>query len=92
MKLFRIIAALAILVLLVPIMLPLIAMLVAQSQGCRMNEGGSTPCVIFGHDFGDMFGFLAVLPWMSFFILPAAALVVVCWIIVEIVRAVSRRK
>lgn len=92
MKIFRVIAALLILCLITPLVLPLVASGVAKLAGCQMHEGGSSACPILGIEFGDFFAFLAVLPWISFTTLPLAIVLAAVWLVAEIIRGVSRGK
>ena len=76
--------------LITPLLLPLVASGVANLAGCQVHEGGPSPCLILGMEFGELFAFLAVLPWLSFATLPIAAVVIVAWFIAETVCRLAR--
>lgn len=90
MKTFRIIAILALFVLLLPVVLPLLGVLVAQAAGCQMNEAGASPCLVFGVDLGGTLAFLGVVPWLGFYTLPLGAALLALWIAVEVISVIWR--
>jgi len=88
------IRALAIIVLIgaLPLVSLLSAVAVTSLYGCALDEGSVHPCLVLGHDLGELFYAMAVSAWLMFFTLPAAALALVVWLIVIIVARIRRRK
>lgn len=58
---------------LLPVAAGLAAGYVGTALGCTVNEAGASPCLVGGVDIGGTLGTFAVLPWLGFFTLPAAA-------------------
>lgn len=48
-----------------PIILSLIAGMVANSFGCRLDEGSVHPCLAFGKDIGGVLYFWGMLGWFA---------------------------
>ena len=46
-----------------PLVLMLLALLIASPFGCRLEEGSVHPCVILGLDFGTLLYTMAVAGW-----------------------------
>ena len=75
-----------------PIISVTIAGVVANSHGCRLDEGSVHPCVIGGHDYGETLYTLGVLGWLMLVTLPAGALAFVVWLIVLLVHFANWRR
>ena len=80
---FRWIAGLGIVVLLLPVAMPFVAHAVARLLGCTLNESSSAPCRLAGVDIGGFLHSLSMLGWMGIATLPAACVVALGWIIAE---------
>jgi hypothetical protein len=64
---------------------------VAGAYGCRLDEAGVYPCVIFGHDFGDLLGAMGVLGWAGLVTIPAALAVLGLWGAARLLRLARKR-
>lgn len=65
---------------------------VANTQGCKVDEGLVHPCIIGGHDYGQLLYTLGVLGWLMLVTLPAGALALMIWLIVLILHRASWRR
>ncbi len=54
---------------------------IANAYGCKVDEGSVHPCIINGHDYGELLYSLGVLGWLMLVTLPAGALAFVFWLI-----------
>lgn len=59
-----------------PVLAGLAAGEVGTALGCEVNEAGAFPCRVGGVDLGGVLGTFAVLPWLGFFTVPFAAVLV----------------
>lgn len=64
----------SVLVALAPLLMTLIAGLIADSLGCRLDESGSYPCLVGGVDIGELLSLLGVMGWLSLVTIPFGAL------------------
>lgn len=75
--------------------LPLISVfltyLIADANGCRVDEGSVHPCVVMGVDIGGLLYTMGVLGWLMLASLPLGALAVIAWLAVLIVHYLARR-
>ena len=46
--------------------------LIANTYGCKVDEGSVHPCIIGGHDYGELLYSLGVLGWLMLVTLPPA--------------------
>ena len=74
-----------------PILFVLIAMGLANANGCTLNEAGTHACLIAGVDFGEALAFLFVMGWFALMTLPIGAIALLIWIVVAIVLYVRRK-
>jgi hypothetical protein len=58
--------------------------LIANANGCRVDEGSVHSCVINGKDYGQLLYTLGVMGWLMLVTLPAGAFAFVLWLIVLI--------
>jgi hypothetical protein len=47
--------------------------LIANTHGCKVDEGSVHPCIIGGHDYGQLLYTLGVLGWLMLVTLPGGA-------------------
>ena len=66
--------------------------LIANTHGCRVDEGSVHPCVIGGKDYGELLYTLGVMGWLMLITLPAGALAFATWLIVLVVHRSAWRK
>jgi len=76
-----------------PLLCALTASGIAQATGSTIDESGSHPCIILGHDIGPLLGSMFVCGWFSLITLPSGGLSLICFTIsILISRARARRK
>ena len=60
--------------------------LFANAFGCRVDEGSVHPCIVNGHDYGQLLYTLGVLGWLMLVTLPIGAFAFVVWLLVLILH------
>lgn len=84
------------LILAVIALLPLLAVLltatVAGIAGCEVNEGGVTPCIVFGTDIGGLLSSLMITGWFSLLTIPALMMLAGAWALLEAYTWNRRRR
>jgi len=65
---------------------------IANAYGCKVDEGSVHPCIINGHDYGELLYSLGALGWLMLVTLPAGALAFVFWLIALILHRATWRK
>lgn len=55
-----------------PLLIALLAGVIADRAKCDLNEGSVSPCIIAGRDFGALLYSMFVGGWFVFFTMPAA--------------------
>jgi hypothetical protein len=68
---------------LLPLLGILLTALVAGVAGCEVNEGGPTPCVVFGSDIGEILSSLLTVGWFGLLTIPFLMILVAIWSLVE---------
>jgi Na+/pantothenate symporter len=66
--------------------------LIANTYGCKVDEGSVHPCIIDGHDYGQLLYTLGVLGWLMLVTLPGGAFALVTWLIVLVLHHANWRK
>jgi len=59
---------------------------IANSHGCRVDEGSVHPCVIGGKDYGNALYTMGVLGWLMIITLPLGFFAFMAWLIVLLVH------
>lgn len=57
-----------------PILVGILATLIANLCDCRVDEGTAHPCIIFGKDRGPLLYTMFNFPWFTFFTMPFGVL------------------
>jgi len=65
---------------------------IANANGCKVDEGSMHPCVINGKDYGQMLYTLGVMGWFMLLTLPAGALAFGVWLVVLLLHRAAWRK
>ncbi|MGE7369223.1 hypothetical protein ACQKKX_09150 [Neorhizobium sp. NPDC001467] len=65
---------------------------IADASGCRVDEAGSYPCILFGTDIGEPLAFLFILGWLGMATVPLGFLGVLAWTGFVIVRIIRKRR
>lgn len=63
-----------------PLISVLVASGIAESAGCRLDEGGAHPCLIGGADWGEALSTMFVLGWLMFATLPFGGVAFLVWL------------
>jgi hypothetical protein len=66
--------------------------LIANSHGCKVDEGSVHPCIINGKDYGQLLYTLGVLGWLMLVTIPGGLFAFVIWLIALILHRVSWQK
>ena len=74
-----------------PILSALGAGVVAEANGCSLDEGSQHPCVILGADRGELLYTMFVLGWLGLATLPIGAAALAVWFVVAVVLFVRSR-
>ncbi|WP_206956521.1 hypothetical protein [Trinickia acidisoli] len=69
-----------------------IAEVVASANQCRLDEAGIYPCVVHGHDFGNLLSTMFVAGWAGLVTIPAAICALMLWGAVALIRSGRRLK
>jgi hypothetical protein len=89
---YSIVLALIVLVALAPMGSVVACGLIANAHGCKVDEGSVHPCIINGHDYGQLLYTLGVLGWLMLVTIPGGAFAFVICLIVLILHRESWRK
>jgi hypothetical protein len=65
---------------------------IANSHGCKVDEGSVHPCIINGKDYGQLLYTLGVLGWLMLVTIPGGLFAFALWLIVLILHRASWRK
>jgi hypothetical protein len=65
---------------------------IANTHGCKVDEGSVHPCMINGKDYGHMLYTLGVMGWLMLVTLPAGALALGLWLVVLLLHRSRWRK
>lgn len=66
--------------------------IIANANGCQVDEGSVHPCIINGKDYGQILYTLGVMGWFMLLTLPAGVLGFVFWLIVLLLHRRAWRK
>lgn len=58
----------------IPLLITIIAGLIANGFGCRLDESGSYPCMVGSVDIGGALSLLGLIGWLSLITFPIGAL------------------
>ena len=65
---------------------------IANAHGCKVDEGSVHPCIINGHDYGELLYSLGVMGWFMLVTLPGGLVAFVSWLICLVLHRASWRK
>jgi hypothetical protein len=65
---------------------------IANAYGCKVDEGSVHPCIIGGHDYGQLLYTLGVLAWLMLVTLPGGVVAFIIWLIILILHRANWRK
>lgn len=90
--LYVVLLVLILLVALAPVISVAVAGLLAEANGCVLNEGNIHPCVVNGQDIGGMLYTMFVLGWFMLASLPLGAMALALLLAVLIVHLLLWRR
>jgi hypothetical protein len=79
---FALSAAVIVLFALAPLISAMLASVIANANGCALDEGGVHPCLMGGADYGEMLSVMFVSAWFGLVTLPIGALAAILWCMV----------
>src|SRR4029453_7593734 len=62
---------------------------IANTYGCKVDEGSVHSCIINGHDYGQLLYSLGVMGWFMLVTIPGGLIAFVCWLIFLILNRVA---
>ncbi len=65
---------------------------IANAYGCKVDEGSVHPCIINGHDYGELLYSLGVMGWFMLVTIPGGLVAFVSWLIFLILHRIAWRK
>ncbi|RDE08544.1 hypothetical protein [Pelagibacterium lacus] len=89
---YGLVLAVIVLVALGPVISVYLAYLVAEPNGCRLDEAGVYPCVINGVDYGGLLAGMAIMGWLMLASIPFGAVALAVWVIVLLVHLLYWRR
>jgi len=90
MRFFRMFVGLLVLLCLAPPLVLLVASFLARWAGCELDPDVPLACRILGGDYGDILQAMAHFGYYAVETLPVLATLLVIWVLIEIVRAMSK--
>ena len=75
-----------------PIGSVMLCALIANTHGCKVDEGSVHPCIINGHDYGELLYSLGVMGWFMLVTIPGGLVAFVSWLILLILRRAAWQK
>ena len=75
-----------------PIGSVMLCAVIANAYGCKVDEGSVHPCIINGHDYGELLYDLGVMGWFMLATIPGGLVAFASWLILLILHRVSWRK
>ena len=65
---------------------------IANANGCKVDEGSAHPCIINGHDYGELLYDLGVMGWFMLVTIPGGLVAFASWLILLILHRVAWQK
>src|SRR6476619_458909 len=64
---------------------------IANAYGCKVDEGSVHPCIINGHDYGELLYSLGVMGWFMLVTIPGGLVAFASWLIFLVLHRVAWR-
>jgi hypothetical protein len=77
---------------LAPIASVMVCAWIANSHGCKVDEGSVHPCIINGHDYGELLYSLGVMGWFMLVTIPGGLVAFASWLILVILHRTTWAK
>ena len=65
---------------------------IANTYGCKVDEGSVHPCIINGHDYGELLYSLGVMGWLMLVSIPGGLFALAGWLVFLILHRASWRQ
>jgi len=65
---------------------------IANAHGCKVDEGYIHPCIINGHDYGELLYQLGVMGWFMLATIPGGLVAFASWLIFLILHRIAWKK
>ena len=65
---------------------------IANAHGCKVDEGSVHPCIINGHDYGELLYQLGVMGWFMLATIPGGLVAFASWLIFLILHRIAWKK
>src|SRR5438067_6230163 len=75
-----------------PIGSVMVCTVIANANGCKVDEGSADPCIINGHDYGELLYDLGVMGWFMLVTIPGGLVAFASWLILLILHRVAWQK
>src|SRR5689334_12334536 len=75
-----------------PIASVILCATIANAYGCKVDEGSVHPCIINGHDYGELLYSLGVMGWFMLVTIPGGLVAFVSWLIFLILHRAAWQK
>jgi hypothetical protein len=77
---------------LAPIASVMLCAAIASAHGCKVDEGSVHPCIINGHDYGELLYQLGVMGWFMLVTIPGGLVAFASWLILLILHRITWQK
>jgi hypothetical protein len=65
---------------------------IANANGCKVDEGSAHPCIINGHDYGELLYDLGVMGWFMLVTIPGGLVAFASWLVLVILHRTAWRR
>src|SRR6266403_62770 len=65
---------------------------IANAHGCKVDEGSIHPCIINGHDYGELLYQLGVMGWFMLATIPGGLVAFASWLIFLILHRIAWKR
>ena len=65
---------------------------IANAHGCKVDEGSIHPCIINGHDYGELLYQLGVMGWFMLATIPGGLVAFASWLTFLILHPIAWKK
>jgi len=72
-----------------PLLSVIFTSVVAEANGCVVNEGGVHPCLVLGLDIGGLLYFTGVMGWFMLVTIPLGGGASIVWLVILIIHRIA---
>jgi len=62
---------------------------IANANGCKVDEGSAHPCIVNGHDYGELLYELGVMGWFMLVTIPGGLVAFASWLMLLILHRIT---